>query len=54
MRIVFMGTPEFAVAPLEGLLKWGNCGGGLYPAGQTPGPGHENDAAAGEKGGSGL
>ena len=40
MRIVFMGTPDFAVGPLEALLGAGQSGDGRnYPAGQAEGPG---------------
>ena len=38
MRIVFMGTPDFAVPSLEGLIQAGHTGGahgvrGVLPAG---------------------
>ena len=32
MKIVYMGTPDFAVAPLEAIIKAGHEVGG-YPAG---------------------
>ena len=37
-RIVFMGTPEFAVSSLRGLLRARRGGRGRHPAGQAEGP----------------
>lgn len=36
MRIVYMGTPEFAVAPLEGLLEMGETVAGVFTQQDKP------------------
>ena len=43
MRILFMGTPEFAVEQLRRLVEKGHEICGVHPAGQAQESGHEND-----------